>query len=383
MKQKDKLIQPLIRLLLFLAILAAVSFSGCAQKTRGKPVELELTVYLSGMVKESAESFVETLRRLANPYLPFSERSTTSPQVEIRLKDRALEIVRLDCPADKKVAITQWQDALFRTVKTFGSPRPDAYKRQWEKNGLGKVTMELLSGICKPDEVQAPDLSRVPPYRYSYVYVLSQRPEEWERQFGSSENVVFVKTPEEIWRDFYKRCENESGTSLRVAIVYDPTAPQPALGEAKEQLKVRISLEYLKDNRVVQAPQINTDLVLTSLTPYALTIEPLEEAYLYVLQIDPIEKVDFLFPNREYSNKENPVGERIRLPEDERKWFKLDETKGIEKIYVLAAPSEDRELEELIRQRDERGIVEFIRSLKTSRFLAPGSLFEEYSFTHK
>jgi len=74
----------------------------------------------------------------------------------------------------------------------------------------------------------------------------------------------------------------------------------------------------------------------------SLTFEPTQECYVYVFHFDAKGRRTPMFPanpeSQEYTSRRNPVqaNQVYRLPERERAWLGLDETKGMEHLVVIA-----------------------------------------------
>ncbi|MCX5893414.1 MAG: OmpA family protein [Deltaproteobacteria bacterium] len=87
-------------------------------------------------------------------------------------------------------------------------------------------------------------------------------------------------------------------------------------------------------------------MVLRDDDDYAVTFKAAQTCYVYVYQKDSRGKWQQLFPSSpesvEVSSLRNPVqpGTVYRLPESEKRWLCLDETKGTEHLVVVAYPTE-------------------------------------------
>lgn len=79
---------------------------------------------------------------------------------------------------------------------------------------------------------------------------------------------------------------------------------------------------------------------------FSLTFEPAQECYVYVYQKEAHGRWQQLFPSSpeslDITSQRNPVqpGKTYRLPEKDRSWLWLDETKGLEHLVVVAYPTE-------------------------------------------
>ncbi len=88
---------------------------------------------------------------------------------------------------------------------------------------------------------------------------------------------------------------------------------------------------------------------------YKLMFTPTEECYVYIFQIDTMDKTQQIFPMEEFMGRRfhnvNPVHANqtymIPTPDD---WFRLDHNTGIERIYFWAMREPDHELERLLEK---------------------------------
>ncbi len=411
-------------LVVSVGVLVMIMNTGCWQKKKLKPVNLEMTVFVNSVPAKKDENFLTNLRHTMDPYLCLSQDRKNESAILIR--PQKTQVLRLDCSGGGSAFnLHQWKSFWLGITERFGLPRIKRYKNDWEKNALSKITMETISGLCPKGEIKPADYSRVSVSleTFKYFYVMSQHPDQLMSYIGQSfggQNLIIVKNPEDIWKDLYQKLTKALPASLvRIGILYDSGGgPVPSYQQVMEslhngdyqkamdklrealkvtedeqlkelneklnnKLKVDIVLRYLKDGKAVTATRIDPKLTLSSDTPYSISLKPSSNCYLYVFQVDSADKVDIVFPNAEYSTKQSPTpSSSLRIPEKHERWFKLDKTTGIESIYVLAVPFKNQYLDKLVKARDQKGILTYLARLRKSKPVAPGIVFDEYTFTH-
>ena len=95
---------------------------------------------------------------------------------------------------------------------------------------------------------------------------------------------------------------------------------------------------------------------LSSKDDYALRVRPPRDGWLYIFQIDSRGRLAQLFPSARYGTAQNPVkaGVEYWIPADNL-WYYLDETEGVETIYVAFSSSRRDQWEELARRAEQMG----------------------------
>jgi hypothetical protein len=93
---------------------------------------------------------------------------------------------------------------------------------------------------------------------------------------------------------------------------------------------------------------------LSSDDRYFITIRPNQDSYFYVFQIDSIGKLDWLFPANSFSKDSSgrnpvPAGAITKVPPADRAFY-LDESLGVEHLYLVATPGPWPELEVALSQ---------------------------------
>jgi len=146
-----------------------------------------------------------------------------------------------------------------------------------------------------------------------------------------------------------------------------------------EKLLLNVKLHYYLGRKYYRTTtQITPSLILTPRDPYYLTVTPSRRCYLYIFQIDSLGKIEVLYPNKNFSSGGNPVMPgKLRIPDGFR-WLKLDKTRGIETIYILATPIENKRLLKLSGSQ----LIEYLESLDNAVKDLPGIAFKVYQFTH-
>ena len=114
---------------------------------------------------------------------------------------------------------------------------------------------------------------------------------------------------------------------------------------AKRPLRLEFAAIYEQQGRIRNLVQ---GARLYSNGNYAVAVKALENAYVYVFQIDGLGKVSQLFPDPLFKEHENPVqpGAWHWMPPKSH-WAYLDDAKGMERIYFLASRRPSPELENL------------------------------------
>ena len=140
--------------------------------------------------------------------------------------------------------------------------------------------------------------------------------------------------------------ENEFSALRRTLHAYAPEQVE-ALPEAA--LPLAVNYTWRPRDEAGFRP-LDNGSVLRSGDLYKIIFTPQADGYVYIFQTDATGKVYRLFPLEEFGgvqlNHVNPVktGETYTVPAPGKSFF-LDDNTGTEKIYLVATPHEDRELE--------------------------------------
>lgn len=148
-------------------------------------------------------------------------------------------------------------------------------------------------------------------------------------------------------------------------------------------------------------------MVLNSKDNYAVYVKPRQPCYVYIYQVDSTKKATRLFPNDRFTSVSGPLttGKEYWVPEG-RDYLYLDETQGLEDIYVFATRAPSSALESIkeaetdslktvirtmgvagrrggeapVRARGTRGEA---MDLVTRKLAAQGDFFYKVSFVHR
>lgn len=97
---------------------------------------------------------------------------------------------------------------------------------------------------------------------------------------------------------------------------------------------------------------------LSSADTYSIRFEPDDESHFYVFQIDTTGKLDWIFPKNsfEFSFGSNPVsaGTATQVPDGDQSFF-LDESLGVEHLYIVATRSRWDALEQALETARKSG----------------------------
>jgi hypothetical protein len=170
---------------------------------------------------------------------------------------------------------------------------------------------------------------------------------------------------------------------------------QEYYGELMHELKLDFKFTYLPGRRrEVSTHQISGEMILTKNDPYYLVVHATEKCYLYLFQLQSSGELTLLFPNSKYAPDQNPIqGGSIRIP-DGYEWFYLDETPGIETIYLLASRWPQRDIETLSSKFESlknpiektsvvRDILLHLQHDEQVTHTIPGLVFAKHQFKHE
>jgi serine/threonine protein kinase len=129
--------------------------------------------------------------------------------------------------------------------------------------------------------------------------------------------------------------------------VYTGAAPAVA-GSPPPQLQFNI---LARRQGAVDFSQLqDADTLASRVDDYLLVARPLSKGHLYIFQVDASGRTQWIFPRNdtfEFSSGTNPVqpDRVLQMPPAERKAFYLDQTAGIEHVYVVFSAGRWPELE--------------------------------------
>ena len=96
--------------------------------------------------------------------------------------------------------------------------------------------------------------------------------------------------------------------------------------------------------------RIQHDTVLTSGDQFKLYVQPVTKCYVYMIWYDSQKELHTMFPyDFEQFETDWVVGKNYIIPKG-REWYELDENKGREVLYLIAARERLKELEEFLKQ---------------------------------
>lgn len=148
-------------------------------------------------------------------------------------------------------------------------------------------------------------------------------------------------------------------------------------------------------------------MVLNAKDNYAVYVKPRQPCYVYIYQVDSTKKATRLFPNVQFTSVTGPLttGKEYWVPEG-RDYLYLDETQGLEDIYVFATRAPSMALES-IKEAETDSLKTVIRTmgvagrrggeasvhaqgtrgeameLVTRKLTAQGDFFYKVSFVHR
>ena len=126
----------------------------------------------------------------------------------------------------------------------------------------------------------------------------------------------------------------------------------------KEDLSLVVTFLYDKGGKV---EKMYDGLTLRSERDYyQIYFRPLQDCYVYIFQVDSHGIISRLFPNPEFSPRDNPLsaGNSYYVPTTEKgeaTWLYLDRNTGEERIYLLASREEDNEIDSLFARLSRDG----------------------------
>ena len=154
-----------------------------------------------------------------------------------------------------------------------------------------------------------------------------------------------------------------------------------------DEFQIDVKFDYFIDQRKYKTTkELTPDIILTSRDPYYMTVNPSHTCYLYVFQVDSKGNINIIHPNREYSPSDNPIlPGPLKVPHGS-KWFFLDETKGMETIYLVATRFENRRLANLttkpaLSEAVGQELILYLKTLGTMN--VPAVVFKKYQFIHE
>ncbi len=211
-------------------------------------------------------------------------------------------------------------------------------------------------------------------------YVFSHYNFSKEEKIPTSASITYNQVKEKFIQGYY----DEGLTLLQKALKESPddTALKKLNSILSKELRISLKISYYLNGKTLKESQdITTSLSLSPKDPYYLNIIASRKCYLYLFQIDPKNKLYVIFPNHQFSLSKNPIPPgRMRIPDGFR-WFRPDRTQGIETIYLLATPIENKRIIELAKDPDS--LKEYLEQLQTSKInKIKGIVIKKLCFSH-
>ena len=118
--------------------------------------------------------------------------------------------------------------------------------------------------------------------------------------------------------------------------------------------QLQITPAFTRDNGKAWQP-LTDGSVLTSKDAYRLNLRLDHDCFVYVWQVDSQGKIFWLYPQNptcDFSSGSNPslASKGVQLPPGSSDGFELDDTVGIEHLYVAASPTRWENLEQQLLQ---------------------------------
>ncbi|MDM8540998.1 OmpA family protein [Desulfococcaceae bacterium HSG9] len=110
--------------------------------------------------------------------------------------------------------------------------------------------------------------------------------------------------------------------------------------------RLNVKVKCIRDGR---EEILQNGCVLTQKDNYMIEVKPLIKSYVYIYKINSSGNAEPLFPEANFSSKQNPLNPNAfyRMPEKDDQWFYPDNQKGKEYIVVLASKSPIRNHERI------------------------------------
>jgi hypothetical protein len=148
-----------------------------------------------------------------------------------------------------------------------------------------------------------------------------------------------------------------SATTLAAAdalsLIYRGSPPQPPPGTSVPKLQFGLVAKRKGDAGFTVVSDGST--LTSEVDDYRVVGRALSAGYLYIFQVDVSGKTQWLFPQNNsspFSSGSNPLktNQLIEVPSEEKKAFFLDNTTGIEHLYLVFSATRWRELERLLSE---------------------------------
>lgn len=220
-------------------------------------------------------------------------------------------------------------------IYSVGHSRPQKDERDARDEAIANATKEFVR-YCKTD---IDSLSRIYETYSSEDGKVSEKTEIESRDQVRIKAFVKRAIVEE-WHVRRKKRRYLASVLLKI--------PKEEYDRISAERNVKLSVDigfYYEDADKTMQP-LSDGSVLRSGDGYALYLKPSDTCFIYVYQVDALNKSYRLFPNKDFNTAGNPVpaGATLWIPNDKEVLF-LDETTGKEYFYVLASPEKIAEFE--------------------------------------
>ncbi|MFH2203419.1 MAG: DUF4384 domain-containing protein [Elusimicrobiota bacterium] len=220
-------------------------------------------------------------------------------------------------------------------IYSVGHSRPQQDERAARDEAMAEATREFVR-YCKTD---IDSLNRI------YEAYSSAEGKVSEKTDIESSSQIRIKAVvkgaiAENW--YVRRKKNRYQASVLLKI---PKEEYERISAEKNiKLSVDIGFYYEDADKKMQA--LSDGSVLKSGDGYAVYLKPSDTSFIYIYQVDALNKSYRLFPNADFNTAANPVaaGTALWVPSNEEVLF-LDDTTGKEYFYILAAPNKIAEFE--------------------------------------
>lgn len=230
----------------------------------------------------------------------------------------------------------EWLDDIIITEEEYiysvGHSQPRKNEKEARNEALADATGEFVK-YCKLEvkvDVQSFD-------RSIELYSKGKREEIYSSDFQAlsvMRSKAFVSRV--IQDDWYIRGKkNKFIASVLLKI------PREEFDRISNERNIKLSLDILfyYEDENGNMKMFSEGDVLKSGDGFAIYVRASDDCYIYVYQVDALQKSYRLFPNPDFNTKDNPIlpANDIWIPNTEQ-LFELDETTGKEYLYVFASP---------------------------------------------
>lgn len=248
------------------------------------------------------------------------------------------EVVIESTPSQEPDWIGQTLKHEGKFIYVTGYSRPQPNKEEAKDEALARATEEvaMYSGFSIVTIMRSLELS----------YVLQGNEIGNKADFEKISRIIakaFVKRATPVgWyvRKMARMRRSKKISDYYLASVY-LKVPEEEIKRIQKEKDIKLSLDigiYYEDDKEEELKCITEGSILNSGDAYALYVNPTDNCYLYIFQVDDSGNSYRLFPNEAYNTEVNPLrpGEGYWIPNTEQ-YFVLDETVGKERFYLFAS----------------------------------------------